>query len=255
MSWRYFLYRRLAPWVSFEPRLWDEKRLSLRSKHEADSFSDVFCDPFYWRAFDLVEPAPNLVVDCGANCGHFTLLVEKCVRARQGDSQTKYLLIEPNPLLANTLTRNLSDAGISARCVVKRNLLGQRTGTGTLWVHDRNFLAAGLTRTPGARPFPIEYLDLSKEIGEQQVDLMKIDIEGGEFDLVRSSLELFTRVRTLFMELHDADGALHLELLTSLSRAGLRPALPLRKAHGHQLAIFQSRDVPKPAGAEQGIEP
>jgi FkbM family methyltransferase len=250
MSWRYFLYRRLSRWVTFEARLWDGRRLSLRTKHEAGSFSDVFCDPFYWRVFDCVDPPPKLVVDCGANCGHFTLLTEKCIRARHGDSQTKYLLIEPNPMLAKILSRNVSDGGLSERCEVKRNLLGKRSGTGTLWVHDRNYLAAALSRTPGAKSLEIEYLDLPRELGPRQVDLMKIDIEGGEFELVRSSLEIFSRVKMLFMELHDADRALHEELLNSLASAGLRPVLPLRQAHGHQLAVFQSGNVPELAGAK-----
>src|ERR1700722_4385814 len=115
MHWRYFLYRRLSRWVTYEVRLWDDAWLSLRGKYDAASFSDVFCDPFYWQASNYIDPAPRLVVDCGANCGHFTILAEKCIRARYGASDARFVLIEPNPLLMKTLSRNLGDTGLTDR--------------------------------------------------------------------------------------------------------------------------------------------
>ena len=78
---------------------------------------------------------------------------------------------------------------------------------------------------------------------------MKIDIEGGEFEMVRCNPELFSRVRTLFMELHDAPKAQHKEMMDSLAAAGLTLAEPARHAHGYQLLIFH-RNTPELAGAK-----
>lgn len=249
MSWRNFLYRRLARWVTFEVHLWDQTTLSLGSKYDAASFADVFCDPFYWQAYDWITPAPRLVVDCGAHCGHFTILVERCIRARYGKSDTRYLLVEPNPRLIGTLTKNIRDVGLTDRVEIKQNLLGPKTGSAELWLNNHNFLGSGLTKSSGAMPHRVEFIDLSAVIGPRPIDLMKIDIEGGEFEMVRSNPELFARTQTIFMELHDAPEAKHQEMISSLAAAGLTLAVPARHAHGCQLLIF-SRNTPELAGAK-----
>ena len=245
MSWRYFLYRRLSRWVSFETRLWDDTWLSLRSKYDAASFSDVFCDPFYWQAYGWIDPAPKLVVDCGANCGHFTILAEKCIRARHGTSDTRYVLVEPNPLLMETLSRNLREAGLWDRSVIKQNLLGASGGSAMLWVNPRNFMSSGLTQTAGAKPYSVNFIDLADAVGpSSSIDLMKLDIEGGEYPLVRSNPRFFSRVKTLFLEMHGEDEAQHKELLEGLASAGMTQAVPARKAHGHQLLILTGKGQP-----------
>ncbi|CAN5450701.1 hypothetical protein BH10PLA1_BH10PLA1_21000 [soil metagenome] len=241
VNWNSFLYRRLARWITYQVRLWEGATLLLDSKYQAASFNDVFCDPFYWQVYNYIDPAPKWVVDCGANCGHFALLVEKCIRARHGSSSCRYLLIEPNPLLQDTIGRNLRSSRMAERCVVEQKLCGSsEKGSARLWVNPKNFLASSFEPAPGAKPYEVAYVDLNKIGDGGPIDLMKVDIEGGEFELVRSNRDALRRVKTLMLELHGSDVALHEELFSTLAEVGLRPVLPIRKDHsGFQLIVFR----------------
>jgi FkbM family methyltransferase len=200
---RFFLYRRLCRWISCDLRLPFRVRLSLASKYDVASFQDVFCHPFYWQVFTWLNEPPRLVVDCGANCGHFTALVETCVRVKFGRSDTRYLLVEPNPASRPILERNLRDAGVAGRHHVLTALLGSKSGSGTLWVHPKNYLASSLARLEGARPHTVPFVDLAAHLPET-VDLLKMDIEGGEYAFARENPDVLERTRLLLTEIHDA---------------------------------------------------
>lgn len=76
-------------------------------------------------------------------------------------------------------------------------------------------------------------------VGDRTVDLLKIDIEGGEFDFIQSNLDFLKQVNLIFMELHEAPKKLHQELFDSLSSVGLHLASKPLEAYGQQLVIFQ----------------
>jgi len=101
MSFSSFLYRRLSRWITCEFELdgANQSKIALKNKYEVASFKDVFCHPFYWQVFQWVKTPPKLVVDCGAHCGHFSLLADLCFASKFSSSDTRYLLIEPNPYL------------------------------------------------------------------------------------------------------------------------------------------------------------
>jgi FkbM family methyltransferase len=238
MEFRNFLYRRLCRWITCSFELWPGAVVPIDSKFARASFQDVFCDPFYWQVFHWIRPAPKLVIDCGAHCGHFTLMTEKCLLSLYGKSETEYLLIEPNPALAEALRNNIHAAGLGAKTTIKQNLLGKKTGSATLWVQGNNYLNASMNPLPGGRPYQVEFLDLSSLIGDRTIDLMKIDIEGGEFDLVRYNLDLFRKVRTIFMELHTGTSGQRQELLDGLRSVGLAQQGEPLAAHGYELIIF-----------------
>jgi FkbM family methyltransferase len=238
MEFQNFLYRRVCRWITCSFELWPGASVSIDSKFARASFQDVFCDPFYWQVFHWITPAPKLVIDCGAHCGHFTLMTEKCLLSRFGKSDTDYLLIEPNPAFAGILRKNIRAAGLSPRTTIKQNLLGRKSGSALLWVQGNNYLTASISPLSGARPHVVEFLDLPSLVGDRKIDLMKIDIEGGEFDLIRSNLDLFKQVRTIFMELHTGTSAQRQELFDGLRSVGLMPVGEPLPAHGFELIIF-----------------
>jgi FkbM family methyltransferase len=238
MELRRLLYRRLCRWITCSFELWPGAFVALDSKFARLSFQDVFCDPFYWQVFQWIRPAPRFVVDCGANCGHFTTLTEKCVLSLHGKSEAEYLLIEPNPEIADILRKSIGATGLGARTIIKQNLLGKKSGRARLWVQSKDYLTASMNLMPGGRPHVVEFLDLPSLIGDRWIDLMKIDFEGGEFDLVRHNLDLFKRVRTIFMELHTGTSAQRQELFDGLRSAGLTPLGEPLAAHGYELIIF-----------------
>lgn len=243
MSIPFFLYRRLARWITCEFSLANTTKLSLKNKYEVASFKDVFCHPFYWQVFQWINYPPKLVVDCGAHCGHFSILADICFQSKFGFSNTQYILIEPNPYLLPIVKRNILDAGMSHRVELKQGLLGTKLGSGELWINHKNYLATGLNYTKRVKPFNVPYINLQEVVGNQAIDLMKIDIEGGEFAFIRSNLDILNQVNLIFMELHDAPKEMHQELVTSLQSVGLYMADKPVEANGQKLLIFQRQLV------------
>ena len=88
----FFLYRRLSRWITCRFNLFDNSKLSLTNKYEVASIQDVFFQPLYWQLFSLINQLPKLIVDCGANCGHFSILVEICIKYKFSSSNAEYLL-------------------------------------------------------------------------------------------------------------------------------------------------------------------
>lgn len=237
--WRSFLYRRLARLITCEIKLLGDRPLALDNKFQVNSLQDVFCHPFYWQLYGWLEQAPGLVVDLGAHCGHFSMLADVCFQTRFGTVQPEYLLIEPNPELIPVIRRNLSKSGLCQHHVLEQGLVGNREGEATLWVSPTNYLSASLQQGASTRGIPAEYLDLEKLVGDRTVDLLKVDIEGAEYEMVSNYPRLLKRVQKLMMEIHSAPKTRQDELHASLERAGLRPVGRPLDHSGYQLAMFQ----------------
>lgn len=234
----FFLYRRLGRWITCEFNFFGDSKTTLKSKYEVASFKDVFCHPFYWQVFQYLDTSPELVVDCGAHCGHFSVLANICINSKFGNSDTRYISVEPNPHLLLILRNSAKNAGFLDRMTIYQGLLGEKEGNDTLWVDPKNYLATGLVKKPKAKPHEVKYLDLNQIVGDRPVDLLKLDIEGGEFDFVDSHLELLSRTNLIFMELHASPKSKREHLLNQLSSVGLKVAEDPVKCHGQELVIF-----------------
>ncbi|NEO93680.1 MAG: hypothetical protein F6K56_27160 [Moorea sp. SIO3G5] len=161
MSTSSFLYRRLSPWITCEFKLSNQKTIALKNKYEIASFKDVFCHPFYWQVFHWVKQPPNLVVDCGAHCGHFSIMADICFKSKFINSSVNYILVEPNPYLIPVINKNLQDADLDSRSYLKQGLLGAKSGSNKLWINHNNYLATGLHHNSKSKPCEIPYVNLS----------------------------------------------------------------------------------------------
>jgi FkbM family methyltransferase len=238
-SWRSFFYRRFAPLITCEIKLAGSHPLQLDNKFQVNSLQDVFCHPFYWQVYALLDRAPGLVIDLGAHCGHFSMLADLCIQMRFGEVRPEYVLVEPNPELVPVIRRNLLKSGLCSHHTVKKGLVGSRSGKATLWVSRSNYLSASLRHEPSTRGIPADYFDLEQVVGERQVDLLKVDIEGAEYDFVENYPKLLQRVQKLMIEIHAAPESHRTRLQDSLYRAGLRLHGSIMDHGGYQLAAFE----------------
>lgn len=238
MSVRSFLYRRLARLITAEFRLPQGGAVSLQSRFDVASFQDVFCSPFYWRMFEVLKERPSLVVDLGAHCGHATILADQCIRTKFGRSADEYLLVEANPSLIGIIRRNIDFAGLGEKARIHHGLVGQRSGTGTLHIHPKNFLTSSVTGQFGGTPQPIPYVDLEALVGGRRIDLLKMDIEGSEYTVAEVYPELLGRVGVMFLELHEAEPGRQAEFLATLRDGGLKPVSEAIPSCGQQLLIL-----------------
>jgi FkbM family methyltransferase len=198
-----FLYRRLCRFVTCELRLPSGGRLALRTKYDVASCSDVFCHPFYWTALSFLTAPPGHIVDCGACCGHFSILADTFLKSRFGHAESRFTLIEANPLAIPVLKRNLADAGLLERAAVVHSLLGNDSPPfASLWVDHRNWLTASTRPRPRTRQFRVATSRLASHAGKGSPELLKIDIEGAEHQRLESEPEAFRGATMVLAELH-----------------------------------------------------
>jgi len=161
-------------------------------------------DPGVFEAFFVRQPyslppklAPKLIIDGGANIGCASLFF-----ARKYSGAT-ILAVEPDAENARLCAKNTA------------HLPGVRVIQGALWprdtwlqiespdVHNTEFRVVETTRQqPNAlHAYTIPaLLDMAKA---DMVDILKIDIEGGERELFADNADWLTRVGVLIIELHD----------------------------------------------------
>ena len=219
----FFLYRRLCRWITCSLQLPFGLQVALRTKYDIASAQDVFCHPYYWQLFSWLAAPPRLVVDCGANCGHFTLLMDTCTRVAFGHASTQYLLVEPNAALIPMLRANLERAGLAGRYTIIEGLLGPKSGSSTLWVHPKNFLASSMTPIRGASERVVSFVDLMPMLGDRSIDVLKVDIEGGEYPFVHHNPDVLSRTQMLVMEVHHAADTVREGMYQAVQASGLRP--------------------------------
>lgn len=140
------------------------------------------------------------VIDVGANVGIFSMLA-----ASRGARVVSY---EPHPQTAEVLARNTLRWGVECH---QRAVVGTNRGPVRLFVHgskdNRNtLLASEAARDAGGFTGTLDVPAIT--IGEALADgcdLLKIDCEGGEFDLV-SDPDVMRAARRLVVEVHGSAG-------------------------------------------------
>lgn len=133
---------------------------------------------------DRLQPGSN-VLDVGAGIGDFSILASRKVGPRG-----RVIAIEPNPEDYAVLIRNLEVNGCGN--VTPLNLaLARSQGIEMLEFKGRKFRARTTTLA-----------NALKEAGVDEVDFIKMDIEGFEAMVVPSSLDVLGRARFIAIELH-----------------------------------------------------
>lgn len=136
-------------------------------------------------------------IDCGANVGYFSVMAGALV-----GSKGKVVSVEANPQTFKLLERNLqsNQIGIPVHCA-----LTSRVGEVELYMPENwdvfsSLKADGLVVGNADYSFTVTARtldDVVSELGLTKVDLVKIDIEGGEFDVLRSAPKLLSDFRPL----------------------------------------------------------
>lgn len=156
---------------------------------------NAFLDPYLGSGFVSIAPDAT-VVDVGASIGDFT------VQAARRCPKGRVIAIEP-----------LKDAGEMIETQARLNGLDNVTwicaalsGTdGELATNRRGSLYA----TANASAEPVRTMSLARlveDLGLAQIDLLKLDCEGAEWDILPASEAVLSIVRQLCMEFHRERG-------------------------------------------------
>lgn len=178
------------PWLA---RLPVEVRLrnGMRAHCRLDEFSG-FAEVWMYREYEV----PGLrwdklrtIVDVGANVGAAALWFAS--RA----PQARVVAVEPAPGAVSSLVRNLAQNGLRDRVDVVPVAIGAASGTGYL-APSPSSVTASVAATSGPEGVAVPVLtlsDLFQRIGARDIDLLKLDCEGAEYEILTSADESVMR--------------------------------------------------------------
>jgi FkbM family methyltransferase len=182
--------------------------LDLRERPEGEAFLARRYEPGLTRYIARQLPPGGTFFDVGAHVGLVTLEV-----GALRDWNVTVHAFEPNPESASRLQRNAL-LNADADVLVRRTAVGARPGETTItWAPEDSALtatreAAGTApRGPAEERVPVTTLDVyASENQVRYVDVVKLDVEGGEEDVLEGSSELLAegRVGCVVCEFNDA---------------------------------------------------
>ena len=163
---------------------------------------ELFVADEYRLAFDYLNRAPGrpVVVDLGANIGLFSLA---CAYRNRAAVVEAY---EPAPPNCDQFLTNLSlNEPLKKRVTLHQAAVGPESGHVRLSYEESAPASANVFASTG-KLFDVEVVSLKDVLSEisGNVDLLKVDIEGAEYELLRGTdRELWTRFDAIALELHD----------------------------------------------------
>ena len=191
---------------------------------DAELFEQLFHEIFIDRIYSFPgAPTALRIIDAGANIGLATLFFSREYPDAQIDC------FEPNPEAFALLERNI--AANRVRATAHRVAVGAKDGEGEFFYlpgvtgdcysslrelreefHPNGRFRSRQIQVQSLRPFL-----------EKPVDILKVDIEGGEGEVLPNVAEQLPQVRNLVMEFHPLRGAALLgDMLNLLDKGGHR---------------------------------
>lgn len=189
---------------------------------------EVFKEHVYFIESSELNDQP-VVVDIGAHVGVATLYFSMIL------PNSKIYSVEPNPvsfeLLKKNTTTNRVEAELFPVAIIPGTSLTQQkipvfvdTAESEQWLSNASLLEGSWTHREDTTKIVVDGWTLSRlfqEIDEDQIDFLKIDIEGGEHDLIASTTtEVLQKVHHLMIEMHPTSVFIFEETSQQLEKKG-----------------------------------
>jgi FkbM family methyltransferase len=175
-------------------------------------FNQIFKRKLY--DFDADTDTP-FIIDAGANIGLATLFWKSKY------PNASILCFEPSKSVFNSLKRNIVLNGLSNVTIIDKALYYQE---GIIEFNTNERLSGSINLDKQlVEKYIVQTIKLSNHLN-QQVDLLKLDIEGAELEVLKESVHKLHLVKRLFVEYHSfVDRKQELEeLLSILGKNGFR---------------------------------
>ncbi len=232
------IYWNLRRYLGWKPKSYHE--LSYRFKHQAEKlggetpghfdfswgsfeyasltqvaiqYEEIFQKRHY--AFKADVPHP-VIVDCGGNVGL------SAIWFKQNYPSCQLSVFEPDQNLAGLISKNLKLAGITdVACLQKAAWVKDGSIGFDLRGDDRGKITPNASQT-------VDCVDLARWLPDS-TDLLKLDIEGAEFDVIDHlcATHAIRRIKHLVCELHVLRGteSRMLQVMQNLINAGMHISL------------------------------
>lgn len=171
-------------------------QLSLSSRLVGRGTAGIFVSGRYYEpAFehleDLVAPG-DVAIDCGANVGVYSMALAAIV----GETG-RVVAVEPQDYAIRTIRRSAAMSGIDSLSIV-RAAVSNENGEAELDVSRAAVEASIVWRSPNPQLVRVPKVTIDSLVETQglpKVDLIKLDVEGAEFDALRGGEVTIRRFR------------------------------------------------------------
>ena len=160
------------------------------NRGDIQSIREVLMDEVYRLPFPSQQP--DVLVDLGANIGLTSVFYHQTLKARS------IIAVEPDPSNAQLVRENLS--GLPA--VVFQAAVGPHDGTARFSTNRESNLGSLSSNSSGIEVSVMSMDSVLTRVPEAANIVVKMDIEGGEEELLRGDIEWLSRVDGLIMEFH-----------------------------------------------------
>lgn len=201
------------------------RRLKLAVCDEADQ--SIINEIFKWREYRaaeaIIKEAATAIIDGGAHHGFFTLY------ARALNPRVHILAVEPATANQRELRRQLEQNRVDRVTVVAGAIAGSPGPRYLLAAADSHNHAlapatsaqSGQPLLPGEKVLAYSFSELLRQHNWSRVDLLKLDIEGGEWEVINSLREEdYRQLGALIFEHHSNPRHPAGELVVKLREAG-----------------------------------
>jgi len=195
------------------------------------SFGEIFCAHEYEPAWRHL-PLPQRWLDLGAHAGYFSLQLAARHAAASRDAHWQALLVEPDPRMRAVIEDGIHSNGLASRLRLLGGLLCPGSGAAAFTLRHGMVSSADAEAIQGGRTITVPIIDEATILAAlpPPYDLIKLDIEGGEYDFVRAYPQICRAARACLIEWHAADpgDSRRTELARTLQGHGLSRRIELR---------------------------
>ncbi len=181
---------------------------------DVETLIEVYRLKLYHQLSRFLPKQGDVVIDVGANIGEYTLVVAKAV-----GPQGRVIAFEPNQSALALLKKNVH-SNRADNIVVIPSAVADQKGTVSIYTFPgTNITDSMLPLTSTYYLAPAITLDAALS-REKRIDIIKMDIEGGEYRALQEARTVLQKKPRLIMELHTP--MIRRQVLAFLSSVGYR---------------------------------
>jgi len=200
------------------------------------SFSEIFVTGEYGSLLQDI-PLPARWIDLGCHTGYFTLYLA-WQHALAGNTNWRSLLIDADPRMEKLAKATIKTNRLDGQCTILSGLISRHEG-------ERDFaLRTGMGSSSDLDMTGVQAVKRVRTVSPAEIltvfpppyDLIKVDIEGGEYDFLEHYTEVYTKASFVLLEWHSPDregagGDRARELLTAHGFRFVKTVRPRRELY------------------------
>lgn len=172
-----------------------------------DIYTEIFKENAHFLIHEFSGKDAKVVIDLGANEGYYTL------KLKQNNPKCKVIVVEPNPLAFEVLEKNVKSNKLSDVILINKAACGKNGkitfeivgSVSAIGGKDLGIMSRPWLKKEMVKKIKVDCVTLNKLFTKykiDKVDILKLDVEGMELEILKSSKNLLNRIHKIVVEWH-----------------------------------------------------